>query len=869
MKRFRLRFFSLSIGTLLLAILLWGCGKKEIPPTIKISIVPSPFVSVGEKRTISIAVTAPNNEPIPDGNTIKISVTLGSFSQDKMIQNKSVPLTNNGKAIVLWWSGTKPGIARVTVTSPYTTKEATIQISPQGDDEKAQEGGTQETVSEDAGNPPEDEQMENTADEIPEFIIQRELTLSMTLSKKIIMANGSDTAEIVLKVDKPEISIGILKKMQFEFKTNAGTFLDALTRKPLKPKAGTTDIFLVGYSRGAFRVLIQAAGRAGTALIRASINTQRYRGNAQITLDMVELGFIEFDYAHPEVIGTRGSGKEVSTVSFKLLDTQRKPFPKGTKVTFSMPSVGGASLSPSEAYSDANGHVRTQVKSGTTNVAVTVIAKVAFEAPKNLGCPKSCRSDAECQSCGNFKCDTTTSKCAKILTATSSAIAIVGGRPNHKSMTFTCEKENIGAFYGRQGNTIKANITTKCTIKLGDRFSNKVGFATQVLFMVEAGLIDPTAKTIPYTPSGSTEDVGIASVLMRTQLPLPVDVLPMSVPNVKNCGNSTCTIPDPKVFTKKEPLAWMPYDCTDMKGRRLYIEPYYVDSFNKLHNPRDGYVTILAYTTGEEEFIDSNGDGMYTPGETFTDLGEPYLDANDNGRWDATLPSKANGEPFIDTPCTQEEVNKKLNGCTIVGVGNGKRDGPNGKWDANTQIWRSTRIIWSGPAVFLPAGTNINPTVKLATHNKCTTLEYHSGIYPKTTFIIEPNKSKTYDVTIHDENLNPLTPLSTVEYSANDVNLIQNPPSNNAGALRGFEVKDIRIPSSFGAFQLRSYILPASFFGIGAKQYNHRITLEDSDGNKADKPTNVRFKMTITSSAGQGSGVKDETRFFSIKGTTY
>ena len=861
MRQSRLYFLLLFFGVLFSVGFFWGCGKKEIPASIKISIIPSSFASVGDKRTISIAATGPNNSVIENGTILKIAVSLGSFSATKMLQNKNIPISN-GKALVEWWVGTKEGIAKITVTSPYTSKETTVQIT-----EKAEI--LSETIITDASSPEENIIMESLTDDVPEFIIQQELTMTMTVSKKILMANGSDVAEIILKIQKPTIPIAELKRLKFEFTTNTGTFLDFQTRAPLKPKANKPNTYEVGYHSGAFHVYIQASGTAKTAQISASIDTAKYRGNIRTTLDMVDLGFIEFYKANPGVIGTKGSGKEVSTVSFKLLDTKRKPFPKGTKVTFRMSSAGGANLSPSEAFSDANGIISTQVKSGSTNVTVTVIAKVAFEAPKNLGCPKTCKVDSDCMSCGNFRCDKDTFKCSKILEATSSAIAIVGGRPNHKSMTFTCEKENIGAFYGLQGSTIKANIATKCTIKLGDRFSNKVGFSTQVLFMVEAGLIDATAQTVPYTPSAPTGTVGIASVLMRTQLPLPVDVLPMSVPNVKNCGNATCTIPDPNVFTAKEPLAWMPYDCTDLNGNRLFVEPYYVDSFNNLRNPRDGYVTVLAYTSGEEEFSDSNGDGVYTPGETFTDLGEPYLDANDNGRWDATLPNKSSGEPFIDTPCTKEQVQKKINGCKTVGIGNGKRDGPNGKWDSNIQIWRTTRIIWSGPAVFLPVTTPINPTVKLATHNKCTTLDFHSGIHPKTSFIIEPNKSKTYDVTIHDANLNPLTSISTVQYKANDVNLIKNPPSSGAGDRRGFELKDIKIPSSFGAFQLRSYILPASFFGIGSKQYNHRITLEDSDGTKGKTSVHVRFDTTIFSTAGAGTGVKTETLFFSITGVTY
>lgn len=52
-----------------------------------------------------------------------------------------------------------------------------------------------------------------------------------------------------------------------------------------------------------------------------------------------------------------------------------------------------------------------------------------------------------------------------------------------------------------------------------------------------------------------------------------------------------------------------------------------------------GRVSVLAYVTGEEDFIDSNGNNVYDTGETFTDLGRAYRDDNGasaaNGTYDA------------------------------------------------------------------------------------------------------------------------------------------------------------------------------------------------------------------------------------------
>jgi len=51
--------------------------------------------------------------------------------------------------------------------------------------------------------------------------------------------------------------------------------------------------------------------------------------------------------------------------------------------------------------------------------------------------------------------------------------------------------------------------------------------------------------------------------------------------------------------------------------------------------PTNGRVTLLAYTEGDEPFIDANGNNKYDVGETFYDMGQPFLDSNENGVWDA------------------------------------------------------------------------------------------------------------------------------------------------------------------------------------------------------------------------------------------
>lgn len=53
--------------------------------------------------------------------------------------------------------------------------------------------------------------------------------------------------------------------------------------------------------------------------------------------------------------------------------------------------------------------------------------------------------------------------------------------------------------------------------------------------------------------------------------------------------------------------------------------------------PADGRITVVAYSLGEESFIDLNKDNLYTSGEDFQDLGDVFLDRLNNGSFN---PSK-------------------------------------------------------------------------------------------------------------------------------------------------------------------------------------------------------------------------------------
>ncbi|PXW97126.1 Ig-like protein group 1 [Sphaerotilus hippei] len=52
------------------------------------------------------------------------------------------------------------------------------------------------------------------------------------------------------------------------------------------------------------------------------------------------------------------------------------------------------------------------------------------------------------------------------------------------------------------------------------------------------------------------------------------------------------------------------------------------------YRPPNGRVTVVAFAQGEESFVDSSGDNLYTAGESFDDLGEVFVDKDENSSLD-------------------------------------------------------------------------------------------------------------------------------------------------------------------------------------------------------------------------------------------
>ena len=120
-------------------------------------------------------------------------------------------------------------------------------------------------------------------------------------------------------------------------------------------------------------------------------------------------------------------------------------------------------------------------------------------------------------------------------------------------------------------------------------------------------------------------------------------------------------------------------------------------------DPRPGRVTVLAYTDGEEYFIDSNNNNRYDAGELFEDIGSLYMDKDESGSFAAAYTNLVTGTnegevvypmPAGSTGSLACPSNSNV-GLSVAGT-------CNQTWDGLTKVRRQIVIVFSGGEIGLP-----------------------------------------------------------------------------------------------------------------------------------------------------------------------
>jgi adhesin/invasin len=367
--------------------------------------------------------------------------------------------------------------------------------------------------------------------------------------------------------------------------------------------------------------------QAGLATITAT--SDQLSDSFTITVQPGNAGTIEISKIDPTVIGITGSGVvQSATIEFLIKDKLGNPVSDDTLVNF---SLGKTTLGGGET-------IMTQGESGKTATGKTKngLVSVILNSGRVAGTIDVIATVKETIS--------------KETISTVARVIIVGGLPDADHLSLAAEFLNIagGVTFGLEDNI---------TAYVGDRFGNIVPDSTAVSFITEGGMIGTSIGGGAFT---TTTELGQATAILQSASPTTPFL--GGVPTFRAAG----------------------YECS---GEYTFISES--PSIPLCSNP--GLVTIVAFTTGSESFVDANGTGLYDPGEPFDDLSEPYIDGNDNNIFEI-------GELYID-----------VNGNGRFDNGNNQFDGPGGEFQ-NTTIWSSMKILFSGHTRSKYEGLAVTPS---------------------------------------------------------------------------------------------------------------------------------------------------------------
>ena len=302
----------------------------------------------------------------------------------------------------------------------------------------------------------------------------------------------------------------------------------------------------------------------------------------------------------PDVLGLKGSGiQETGVTTFLVTDASGRPVP-GATVTFGQSQPALVTLAQASAVTGGDGTVN-----------------VGYDAGPQVGITKITATVTATGASG------------------SQPIAVRGAKPSASGFYFRCNRINLPVY-----TTTLQYETSECTVRLSDRYGNRVGIATPVYFAAETGAISASAMTKPFDFNNPTDpEEGTVTVTFSSDIAGgfgPVETTPFAA------------------------------DATQ------FPKPRWAEPFQGSANPRDQLVTIIAMVRGEEAFVDANLNGQYDSGELFADQGDPFIDANDDNAYD---------------PVTEDRF---CGGASCAAY-----NPPNGIWDSDRTIWAPTWVVFT------------------------------------------------------------------------------------------------------------------------------------------------------------------------------
>ena len=285
---------------------------------------------------------------------------------------------------------------------------------------------------------------------------------------------GGPAIDIVLTVTRAAPLPATPQQVTLTASNGVGTLTDSSNAA----NTGSTIIVTTNAAGTANVTLTPVSTTPGQGVLTATYDASTPAQTLQQAITVVTPGQLVFTpgTGFSGLLGILGSGYTSQTeVTFTLNDSSGAPWAgqNAQTVSFTVPALGGATVSPSPAALTsaglANSTVFAGVAAGTLDVTATTHILVATGVTVTL-------------------------------TAQSSTIAVVGAKANGKDFSITCDHDAVPALWNNDCSFMHVNISPTCTAVAGDRFGNALGVATQVTWLSEAGLFGPPSQTAAATP---------------------------------------------------------------------------------------------------------------------------------------------------------------------------------------------------------------------------------------------------------------------------------------------------------------------------------------------------------------------------------
>ncbi len=431
---------------------------------------------------------------------------------------------------------------------------------------------------------------------------------------------------------------------------------------------------------------------AGSSAASIDVSAHAHGASQSVSISVADLAVISLS-ASPSFLQCSNGSSGLSVVQALALDTANNPV-VGARIAFS--ASGGGSVSPL-ATTDSNGQATVTVTAptGLPTGTVTIHAQAAG-VTSSISMPVA--------GCAGLPSPTPTpgggsSGQLQFLSANPAQIGVLqSGQPQQSTLTFRLI-DSVGAPIGGAAVNFFVSslggesVVPPSAITAGDGTVQTVltagTRAAAVQVTAQAGTI--LGVSAPITIVGGPPVQGRISagaqfrniagnvtnglidpvtILMSDRFSNPVP--PGTVVSLQSLGGAihAPSASDANGSAVGALIAQAPTNPTDLNGIAT-----------------GGVATVLALALGETPFIDSNGNGIWDPGETVVAVPEPFFDLNGDGIREAN-------EPYID-----------LNGNGVFDL-----DQSGGAFSQNVVVFTSIRVTFSGAttvAVSPPSGFTI------------------------------------------------------------------------------------------------------------------------------------------------------------------